>query len=130
VRELGLESSVSWLGETPRIHDVLAASDLVTMPTDTLYAKMDMPLVLVEAMALGRAVLVGEGTPAVELTQDDAAVAVPTRAEAVAAATRALLEDGARREALGVRARKAALEHYGAPRMALEYEALYDELCA
>jgi len=130
VQEIGCSDSVSWLGETLRIHDVLAASDLVTLPTDTLYAKMDLPLVLVEAMALGRAVLVGEGTPAVELTEGGAAVSVPTLSEAVAEATRGLLEDSAGRAALGERARHAAVELYGAPRMASAYETLYDELCA
>lgn len=124
----GLDGSVRWLGETPKIHDVLAAADLVTLPTDTLYAKMDLPLVLVEAMSLGRAVLVGEGTPAVELTEDDAARATPAEPDAVAAATRALLDDSIAREALGRRARAAVLERYSAPRMAQQYETLYDEL--
>ncbi|HEX2678690.1 MAG TPA: glycosyltransferase, partial [Polyangiales bacterium] len=57
--QLGCMSSMRWLGETPRIHEVLAAADVVTLPTDTLYAKMDLPLVLVEAMALERPVLIG-----------------------------------------------------------------------
>jgi Glycosyl transferases group 1 len=126
----GQGERVTWLGETPRIHDILAAADVVTLPTDTLYAKMDMPLVLVEAMAMGRAVIVGEGTPAVELTEGGAAVAVPTRAEAVVEATQRLLEDPAARDALGARAHVAATERYGAPRMAVEYEKLYDDLVA
>ena len=129
VNSLGRPETVSWLGETSRIHDVLAAADLVTLPTDTLYAKMDMPLVLVEAMAMGRAVLVGEGTPAVELTEGQAAVSVPTQGEAVSEATRRLLEDAPARHALGARAHHEATVRYSAPRMAGEYEQLYDELC-
>jgi phosphatidylinositol alpha-1,6-mannosyltransferase len=130
VEAQGHARTVTWLGETARIHELLALADLVTLPTDTLYAKMDLPLVLVEAMSLGRAVLVGEGTPAVELGEGDAARAVATNAEAVTAATRELLQDHELRRALGARARAAALERYSAERMAREYEKLYDELLA
>ncbi len=129
IEAAGMSSTVRWLGETSRIHDVLATADLVTLPTDTLYAKMDLPLVLVEAMALERAVLVGLGTPAAELAEGDAVRAVTTDADVVAHATRILLEQTEERRALGRRARSAALERYAAPRMAAEYEALYDELC-
>jgi phosphatidylinositol alpha-1,6-mannosyltransferase len=129
-RELGIAAAVRFLGETPFIHALLAVADLVTLPTDTLYAKMDMPLVLVEAMALGRCVLVGQGTAAEELASDDGAVSVPTQRAAVSAMTRALLEDRTRREQLGQRARVVALRDYDAGHMAAQYEALYDELCA
>jgi phosphatidylinositol alpha-1,6-mannosyltransferase len=128
--QLGCMSSMRWLGETPRIHEVLAAADVVTLPTDTLYAKMDLPLVLVEAMALERPVLIGSGTPAEELAEGEAACVAATDRDAVLAATRALLEDAEARKKLGARARVAALERYGAPRMAAQYEALYDELIA
>jgi glycosyltransferase involved in cell wall biosynthesis len=127
---LGMAQSVHFMGETPFIHDLLSVADLVTLPTDTLYAKMDMPLVLVEAMSLGRAVLVGQGTPAEELAASGGALAVPTEREAVSAATRSLLDDRARREALGASARLVALRDYDAQRMAAQYESLYDELCA
>jgi glycosyltransferase involved in cell wall biosynthesis len=127
---LGIADAVRFIGETPFIHRLLAVADLVTLPTDTLYAKMDMPLVLVEAMALGRCVLVGKGTPAEELAADDGAVSVATERAAVSALTRALLEDRTRRDQLGERARLVALRDYDASHMAAQYEALYDELCA
>ncbi|HEX7481668.1 MAG TPA: glycosyltransferase family 4 protein [Polyangiales bacterium] len=130
VHAWGLTKSVIFLGETSFIHDLLAAADLVTLPTDSLYAKMDMPLVLVEAMALERAVLVGMGTPAQELAEGDAAVCVATQPDAVAAETRSLLEDDVRRHAVAARGRAAAVQHYSAARMAHAYESLYDQLCA
>jgi glycosyltransferase involved in cell wall biosynthesis len=129
-RELGIDDAVVFMGETPFIHRLLSVADLVTLPTDTLYAKMDMPLVLVEAMALARCVLVGQGTPAEELASDGGAISVPTERAAVSAMTRALLDDRARREQLGARARLVALRDYDARHMAAQYERLYDELCA
>jgi len=67
VRRSGLEERTVWIGETRRIHDLLGAADLVALPSDDLYAKMDYPLVLLEAMSLERAVVVAEGTAAAEL---------------------------------------------------------------
>lgn len=119
---------VVWFGETPFIHDLLAVADVVTLPADTLYAKMDVPLVLVEAMALGRAVLVGRDTPAAELASAGGAVAVDTQRDAVSAATRLLLEDSTRRGELGAAAHQIAKRDYDARRMTEAYEAVYDEL--
>jgi phosphatidylinositol alpha-1,6-mannosyltransferase len=129
-RALGIEERVRFLGETPFIHALLSVADLVTLPTDTLYAKMDMPLVLVEAMSLGRAVLVGKGTPAEELAIDDGAVAVATERDAVSAATRALLQDANMRKRIGERARTHVARDYDPSQMAAQYERVYDELCA
>lgn len=128
VAELGLQDSTLWLGETPHIHRLLAAADVVALPADTLYAKMDLPLVLIEAMLLERAVVTSDTIAAAELAQDDAAVAVTPTPGAVARAIQALLEDPEARRALGQRARAAALERYHPTRMASAYETVYDEL--
>jgi glycosyltransferase involved in cell wall biosynthesis len=128
--QLGVASSVQFMGETPFIHDLLAVADLVTLPADTLYAKMDLPLVLVEAMLLGRCVLVGQGTPAEELARNGGAITVATTRDAVSSLTRALLDDDARRMQMGAVARRVALRDFDPSRMAAEYEAVYDELCA
>jgi phosphatidylinositol alpha-1,6-mannosyltransferase len=130
VAAFGVADSVKFWGETPRIHALLAVADLVTLPTDTLYAKMDLPLVLLEAMSLERCVLVGAGTPAEELAASGGAVCVATDRDAVTARTRALLEDAAERARVGARARQVVLCDYDAERMAAAYEAVYDELCA
>jgi hypothetical protein len=87
-----------WFGETPFIHDLLAVADLVTLPADTLYAKMDVP-VLVKAMALDARCL-GTGTPGEELAIAGGAVAVETQRDAVSAMTR-VAGDVARQRALG-----------------------------
>jgi glycosyltransferase involved in cell wall biosynthesis len=130
VAQLGVSDSVRFLGETTRIHDVLAVADLVTLPTDTLYAKMDLPLVLIEAMSLERCVLIGTGTPAEELAAAGGAVLAATQRDAVSAVTRRLLEDAAERALIGRRAREVVLCDYDPERMSARYEALYDQLCA
>lgn len=115
-----------WVGETERIHDLLGCADVVCLPSLDLYGKMDLPLVLLEAMWLARPVLVLEGSPAEELAEDDGAVACPPHA--LAEALDGLLDDDAARARRGASARRVAQERYEPRAMVDAYESLYDEL--
>jgi len=125
---LGIASRMRWIGETPRIHALLGAADLVLLPSETLYAKMDHPLVLLEAMCLERACVVATGTPAAELGEGGGAEAVEAVPEAVGAALRRLLGDDVARAELGRRGRARVLDEHDPARMVRSYETLYDEL--
>ncbi len=125
---LGLGARVRFIGETPSIHDLLAAAHVVALPAENLYAKMDLPLVLIEAMLLERPVLTFEGTPAAELCEGDAALAVGPDPADIASRVARLLSSPQERVALGARARAAALERYRPAVVAAAYETLYDEL--
>lgn len=126
----GVGERVLWVGETNAIHDLLAAVDVVLLPTDTLYAKMDYPLVILEAMSLGKPVVVGAGTPADELCVGGAAIATEVTPDAVAAVMARLLDDREARSLHGDKGRARVLAEYTRAPMAAAYEALYDELCA
>jgi glycosyltransferase involved in cell wall biosynthesis len=128
VAELGLASSVTWIGETQEIVELLGSAEIVLLPAENLYAKMDLPLALIEAMAMKRPVVVTAGTPAQELAEGGAALAVESSREATSAAVLSLLNDSRECIALGERAGKAAQERYGAQSMASAYEKVYDEL--
>lgn len=127
ITERGLDWRVFWLGETPRIHSLLAAADVVALPSETLYAKMDYPLVLLEAMSLARLVVVAKGTSAEELASGDAVWSVEPTGEALAARLRDATDRGCRDET-GRRARAAVLERFSPATMANAYEALYETL--
>lgn len=127
-RELGTADRTTFLGETPRILELLAAADVVTLPSDVAYAKMDYPLVLLEAMALARPVVVAAGTPAAELAEEGGALAVNAEVSALATALAHLTGEPAERARLGSTARNRALSAYGRERMAEAYELLYDAL--
>ena len=101
---------------------------MVALPSTNLYAKMDYPLVLLEAMAMERSVIVAESTPAAELADGGGALAVAPDADALRASLAGLLGDSAARESLGKRARAHVLAEHDAIRMAQRYEALYDAL--
>ena len=125
---LGLSDRVHWVGETPDIHALLGTADLVLLPAENLYAKMDLPLVLIEAMWLARAVLVLEDTPAAELAENDGVLVVADDRGAIAQAACQILEDSQGRDALQLRARSAAATRFAPAVMGQAYESLYDEL--
>jgi phosphatidylinositol alpha-1,6-mannosyltransferase len=124
-RAAGLD--VRAIGETPSIHALLAASDVVALPTDSLYAKVDHPLVLLEAMHLGRPVLVTEGSSAHELAEDGGAVGAAFDAEALAAALDRLVREPAWRQHWSARGRELVAARTVAA-MARAHESIYSEL--
>lgn len=109
------------LGEVPNMTTWIAAADVILFPVDELYGKVDLPLVLIEALALGKPVVVADGGPLPELGIGK--VVPPRDAEALLAATLDLLRDPP--TAASVEA------HYQArfsPRIiAAKYDALYEE---
>ncbi len=117
---------VRTIGETPHILGLLRASDVVAMPTRSLYAKVDHPLVLLEAMHLGVPVLVSSGSSASELA-DDGALSTDFAPDAIATALDALVADRARLAAAGESAR-AGVSRRTVEAMARAYEAVYEGL--
>jgi glycosyltransferase involved in cell wall biosynthesis len=125
---LGVSERVRFVGETPRIHDLLACADVVALPSIDLYAKMDYPLVLLEAMSLARCVIVARGSAAEELAGHGGALAIEATCEALSAAIDGLLSAPDARAQFGERARSSVLAHYTLHGMAQAYERLYDRL--
>ena len=125
---LGTAPRVTWLGETPHILELVGTADVVALPSDVAYAKMDYPLVLLEAMALGRPVIVATGTPAAELAEGGGALAVEPDADVLARTLSELFGDGSARDRLGETARTQAISTFSRTRMARDYELLYDAL--
>jgi phosphatidylinositol alpha-1,6-mannosyltransferase len=119
---------VRWVGETRDIHELLALSDFVVMVNRTAYAKMDYPLVALEAMCLGRPVLVGMGTPSAELAEDGGAVAVEIDAEALAEAIEGLSVDQTANAEVGRKARELATSRFSPQEVAAAYERLYEDI--
>ncbi len=126
----GVESRVRWVGESPHMHALLGASDFVLLPSRSPYAKMDYPLVALEAMCLKRPVFVCGGTPAAELADAGGAVAVEPEPEALALAVEALETDRCATKSLCEGARELVLDQFSPRRVASAYERIYEELHA
>ncbi|MCA9522987.1 MAG: glycosyltransferase family 4 protein [Myxococcales bacterium] len=128
----GIAESVRFVGQVSDIRALLAASRCVLMPAETLYAKMDVPLVLLEAMVQETPLVIADVAPLNELMHDPGLGArLPVDdLEGYANAVVAFLIDEAKSREAGARARAVVCEHYDARVMARRYEAIYTELLA
>lgn len=122
---------VRFLGEIQDIHAVVAGATLTTLVVDTLHAKMDLPLVLLESLALRVPVVVSSTTAASELLPSGGATAIaPGHPEALFAQVRELLEAPARRAAMGAAGDRWVAATCHPSVVAAAHERLYDEVLA
>jgi glycosyltransferase involved in cell wall biosynthesis len=125
-RRLGLEGVLQVTGFVPDVAAWMAASDLVVCPS------RDEPfgLVVVEALALGRCVLVSDSGGPAEIVEDGVS-GVHFRtgdAAALAEAALRLLDDPERRERLAAEGRRRAAMRYDPGASSRSLESLYASL--
>lgn len=127
---------VRFTGEIDFVRDLLAAAAVVTLPAESTYAKMDLPLVLLEALGLGTPVVVADVAPLREVLGTPSArprrpvgLAVPPRDPgALARAVVDLVRGDEERRAMGAAARAWVADRFGAPAMGAAHARLYAEL--
>lgn len=61
LRDLGARTRFA--GDVPDMHALLHAAHVVAMPVDDLYGKVDVPLVVLEALSLGKPLVLARGGP-------------------------------------------------------------------
>jgi glycosyltransferase involved in cell wall biosynthesis len=119
---------VRLLREVPDMLRLLGACDLCVLPAESLYAKMDLPLVLIEAMALGLPLIVADRPPLCELCASGGGEQVPPGdPAALAAVLGRLLADEPARRRLGEEARRAA-QRFRIEEVTRQHEDLYQEM--
>lgn len=129
VRELGLEQRVTFVNEVGDMEALVAAATLTVLPADSLYAKMDIPLVLLESLREGVPIVVSDHGPLPELVESAVGVSVPAnRSELFGQAVEKLLKSPQTLAEMGGAGQELVRATYGPETMARRYEALYDEL--
>ncbi|MBN2530522.1 MAG: glycosyltransferase family 4 protein [Deltaproteobacteria bacterium] len=118
---------VRFLDEIEEMHRFVGLVDVLLLPQNNLYAKMDIPLILLEAMAHGIPLVLADTGPLNELIAQNAAIGACTSADVAAAALR-LLHSPAEAGALGRIGHALVHTTYNALSMAKAVENLYDEL--
>ncbi|WP_394837737.1 glycosyltransferase family 4 protein [Pendulispora rubella] len=111
------------VGQMADIVPLLAAASAVLFPVDDLYGKVDLPIVLLEALALGIPMILARGGPLEALSAAD--FVDPGDAEALARTAVAILRAPADRPQ---RARALYTERFTPPTVAAAYDELYEQL--
>lgn len=124
IAERGLADRVRLLGTAPDLAALIAAAGAVLFPAQSLYAKADLPLVVLEAWRESRPVLVSDLAPLAEAVEGLTAP-LPADPAAWLAAIRGL---GAAGAALGAAGRRRFLERHAAPVAAEAYARIYREV--
>jgi phosphatidylinositol alpha-1,6-mannosyltransferase len=129
LRRAGIRARATLLNEVPQMLKLLAAADLCVLPAESLFAKMDIPLVLIEALALGVPVVTADRPPANELLQlgDVGGSVPPGDPLALARVIDDILANESRRRILAKTAREVA-RNFDIEDVSRQHEALYDEL--
>lgn len=120
---------IRFVNVAPDMPHLIGAADVALLPAETLYAKMDVPLVLLEAMSQEVPLVVADAPPLSELVALGAAHGTPPGdGAALASATASVLQNPDRAAGLGGAGARAVRELFSAARMAREVEGIYDEL--
>lgn len=126
---LGLAPRVRYLGEVKDMPALLASASVVAFPVDDLYGKVDVPLVLLEALALGVPMVVATGGPLEALLPAAVGVSPGDEDELGAAILRLLSDEGERRSRAEEGARMYA-SRFTPDVVAKAHDALYAEALA
>ena len=128
IRELRLDDAVRLLGHRSDVPALMAAADLFVLPCPV----EAFGLVLLEAMAAGKAVVATRaGGPVEIVVEGETGLLVPPGdANAMGEAIAVLLADHARREAMGLAGRRRVEAQFTAARMAQETLAVYRKALA
>lgn len=120
VMALHAKSDAIHLGEVKNMHALLNAVSVLVFPVDNLWGKVDLPLVLLEALSLGKPIVVAGGGPLAEIPT--AVVVPPQQPDAILPA---VLEAGK----VPVAACKEAYQRHFRPEVAAQaYERIYQDL--
>jgi len=119
------EHRVRFCAEVDDMHALLAAATAVVFPVDDLYGKVDLPIVLLEALSLGVPVVVLDQGPLSEL---QGASRLGGEPRAWLELLGSLAQNSALRAELGARGPLAVGKYYARAEVAARYAALYRRL--
>ena len=129
VQERGLTDRVHFFNELEGIQHLVAAATVQVLPAESLYAKMDIPLVLLESLREEVPVVIADVLPLAELLERPVGLAVPPEAPGrLAEAVLELLGSVEMRRDMGREGRALVRRVYDASVVSAAYERLYDEL--
>ena len=127
--EAGISDRVRVLGHVADMPGLISACAVTALVPGELNAKMDLPLVILESLALGRPVIVSDQAPINEALLGEGGYAVPYGdVPALTSSLARLLADAGLRERLGDRGRDSVLEHCDPQKVVERYQVVYERV--
>ncbi|WP_394826930.1 glycosyltransferase family 4 protein [Pendulispora albinea] len=114
------------VGQMADIAPLIASASAVLFPVDDLYGKVDLPIVLLEALALGVPLVLARGGPLEALSAAD--FVDPGDGPALARAALQILRGGASAEGRAERGRALYASQFAPEVVAARYDELYERL--
>jgi glycosyltransferase involved in cell wall biosynthesis len=127
--EVGVSDRIRVLGYVTDMHALISACAVTVLVPGKLSGKMDLPLVILESLALGRPVIVGDQAPIGEALLGEGGYAVPYGdVPALASSLARLLKNVGLRERLAERGRASVLESCDPERVVDHYQWIYERV--
>jgi glycosyltransferase involved in cell wall biosynthesis len=120
-----LAGRVLHVGEIDDMHELLGAARAVAFPVDDLYGKVDVPLVVLESLALGVPLVLARGGPLEGVRA--ARFVAASDANALAVELVKVLTDASAAQELAERGRREYEAHFSPRVVAAHYDDLYAE---
>ena len=109
---------IGWLdNRSPQLHQLYETSSIFVFPSEA----ENFPMVLLEAMAAGLAIITTEGTGCAEVVGDAGILVPPRDPQAIGRALRRLIDDHELRRSLGTAARRRIEENFTWQAVAARY---------
>lgn len=128
-RELGLEKCVVMKGIVDNMPELMRASDILVAPFRDTFGPSDYFMAALEAMAVGKPVVVSRIGGMKELVSSDVGAQVDANDPAsIAEGLRVFCSDASRRDQAGRKARQLMELQFSPPEIARAYQAIYRRL--
>ncbi len=129
ITEQGLQDRVIFLEKVENMPAFVGIADVVVMPAESLYAKMDVPLVLLEAASQRVPLIVADVPPLSELLPFELGLGVPPKDPvALAEVVGRILDNAEEARRMGKMGEDAVQSVFNSQKTALEVERIYDEV--
>ncbi len=128
IDEKGLSGTVIMLGHRDDVPRVMASLDILAQPS---YGNEGVPQTVLQALAMGLAVVSSDLPPLLEVIEDGVTGLVAPSRDAAALAERitTLIKDEPLRKRLGATGREMVRRRFSAEKMADDVEEVYDRVC-
>lgn len=130
VKNMRLENRIIFLDRVPYMFELINSSDIVIFPTFSQSLKMEIPLVLLESLALEKPVVISDIPPLNELfSKNEAGIKIKLGdAKSLFESIVKLIKDKNMRSNMGKRGRRLIQEKFDIEKIAEEYKKVYEEL--